>query len=122
MDCNKAILEIIQFSYVYLLPRKHNTTSLFDVALTSLDSCDGNIVSSPQRLISMSLYETLQGRRFNNIVQRFHRNYMAALEQHRIATSQRRCNNVVVSYLNYENAPYPQTYQSQTGKRFFSLF
>ena len=46
---------------------------------------------------SMKSHEMLQRRRFCNVAQRFHRNYMAASEQRWIVTSQQRCNDVFVS-------------------------
>ena len=44
-----------------------------------------------------SLNETLQRRRFCNVARHFHRNYMVTSEQRWIATSQQRCNDVMVS-------------------------
>ena len=53
--------------------------------------------TSLQRLNMTSLNETLQQRRFCNVVRRFHRNNMAISERRWIATSQHRCNDVIVS-------------------------
>ena len=53
--------------------------------------------TSLQRLIMGSVNETLQRRRFSNVVRRFHRNYMAMSERRWIAISQQRYNNVIVS-------------------------
>ena len=44
-----------------------------------------------------TLNETLQRRRFRSVVRRFHLNYMATPERHGKATSQQRCNDVIVS-------------------------
>ena len=66
----------MQFRYLYLLSIKQNKVTKW--LLTSLN-------------------ETLLRRCFCNVVQRFHHNYMATLEQRWIATSQQRCNDVLVS-------------------------
>ena len=50
-----------------------------------------------QRLIITSFKETLQRRRFCNVVRRFHSNYMVTSERRWIATVQQRCNDVIVS-------------------------
>ena len=99
---------IIQFRYLYLLSIRQNKviTSLRRRYLTSFWSCHIVAVKSSdevaktmslQRLIMTSLHEMLQRRRFCNVVQRFHRNYMAASEQRWIVTSQQHCNDVFVS-------------------------
>ena len=96
---------IIQFRYLYLLSIRQNvTTSLPRRYPTSLWSChivametSGDVATLLQRLIMTSLYETWKWRRFCNVAQRFHRNYMATSERRWIATSQQRCNDVFVS-------------------------
>ena len=62
--------------------------------------------TSLQRLIMTSLNETLQRRHFCNVIRRFHRNYMATSERRRIATSQQRCNNVIVPARKVLELPY----------------
>ena len=87
-----------QFRYLYLLSTRHNNLvamSLSDVALKLSYSCDGN-VRRQGRLIMTSLHETLQKRRFRDVVQRFRCNYMETLEWRQIALSQQCCNNIIV--------------------------
>ena len=53
--------------------------------------------TSLQHLIMMSLYKTMQPRRFCNAARRFQGNYMATSERRQIATLQQRCNDVIIS-------------------------
>ena len=91
--------------YIYLLSiRKNNfTTSLRRRYLTSLWSChivdmeasdDVAKTTSLQCLLMTSLNKTLQRRRFCNVVQHFHGNYIATSEGRWTVTSQQRCNDV----------------------------
>ena len=80
------------------MSRRRYPTSLWRRHIVAMETSDDVAkTTSLQRLIITSLHETLQRRRFCNVIRRFHRNYMATSEWRWIATSQQRCNDVFVS-------------------------
>ena len=78
--------------------RRRYTTSLWCRHIVAMETSDGVAKTmSFQRLIKRRHNETLQQRRFCNVIWRFYCNYMATSERRWIATSQQRCN--VWSYI-----------------------
>ena len=83
----------------WLCPNRHNDvittllrrcypTSLWRRHIVAMETSDDIVkTTSLQRLIKRRRNETLQRRRFCNIIWRFHCNYMATSEQRRMVTS-----------------------------------